>query len=123
MPRRVACHSWKSRCFAYMLRRIQFSDPPFTFTDGALKLLMETGTNPIELLERHRRGDWGYGQSIQETLIEMAAGAPVASVSKFRLGDPTDWKKRIVLYTDVGRQRTTFMTTREFLSQRDLYPL
>ncbi len=28
-------------------------------TPGALELLAATGTDPTELLERHRGGDWG----------------------------------------------------------------
>ena len=28
-------------------------------TTGALSLLASTGTNPVELLERHQEGDWG----------------------------------------------------------------
>jgi hypothetical protein len=60
-------------------------------TPGAMSVLAETGTDPMDLLNRHASGDWGDvpAEDAKENLFSIKHGFRV--MSSYRIGSERVW--------------------------------
>ena len=80
-------------------------------TPGALALLADAGVNPAELLQRHRRGDWGEVPDEDALENELSVGRGFRILSSYRVG--TDGT-RIWVITEADRSSTCLLLPEEY---------
>ncbi|MGH3145318.1 MAG: hypothetical protein ACRDTR_05900 [Rubrobacter sp.] len=78
-------------------------------TPGALKLLMETGGHPFELLARHATGDWGELCAFDRRQNEIALRDGHRILSSYPVG-----KQRVWIITEADRSVTTILLPHEY---------
>lgn len=78
-------------------------------TPGALELLRETGEEPLNLLARHRSGDWGEldAQDRQENELSVRHGFRV--LSSYPVG-----KQKVWIITEADRSVTAILLPEEY---------
>ena len=78
-------------------------------TPGALKLLMETGGHPFELLARHATRDWGElcKYDLRQNQIALREGYRL--LSSYPIGTERVW-----LITEADRSVTTILLPEEY---------
>jgi hypothetical protein len=78
-------------------------------TPDALNLLTITGTNPIELLDRHVGGDWGTvpPEDAKENEFSLKHGFRI--MSSYAVGSETIW-----ILTEANRAHTTLLTPHDY---------
>jgi hypothetical protein len=81
-----------------------------TAARGAISALVETGTNPLLLLERHVSGDWGDvpAEDAEENEFSLRHGFRI--VSSYLLDD----SRRLWIMTESDRSLTTFLLPDEY---------
>ncbi len=78
-------------------------------TPGALKLLMEAGGHPFELLARHATGDWGELCAFDRRQNEIALREGYRIFSSYETPAGTVW-----LITEADRSVTTILLPEEY---------
>lgn len=78
-------------------------------TPGALQALEKAGTDPTDLLARHRRGDWGVisDADARENQISVREGFRV--LSSYVVGDARIW-----IITEADRSSTCLLLPSEY---------
>ncbi len=78
-------------------------------TPGALRLLEETGEDPLLLLARHQAGDWGEldEQDRRENALSLRHGWRL--VSRYPVGEGVVW-----IITEADRSYTTILLPEEY---------
>lgn len=79
-------------------------------TPGALAAFVHAGINPVTLLERHVRGDWGDvpPEDARENELSIREGFRILSSYPLPTGE-TIW-----LITEADRSATTFLLSEEY---------
>jgi hypothetical protein len=80
-------------------------------TPGALALLTDAGVNPAELLQRHRRGDWGDVPLEDARENELSVGKGFRILSSYRVGNKG---ARIWIITEADRSSTCLLLPEEY---------
>ena len=80
-------------------------------TPGALTLLTEYGTDPAELLERHRIGDWGEVPSEDARENERSLKYGWRVFSSYPVGEHGE---KIWIITEADRSATTILLPEEY---------
>ena len=78
-------------------------------TPGALKLLVEAGGHPFELLARHATGDWGELCAFDRRQNEMALRTGERVLSSYPVGGGKVW-----VITEADRSITTILLPEEY---------
>ncbi len=78
-------------------------------TPSALELLAATGTDPTELLERHRGGDWGEVPKADARENEYALKHGFRVLSSYGVGEGRVW-----IITEADRSSTCILLPREY---------
>ncbi len=80
-------------------------------TLGALALLAATGTDPVELLSRHQRGDWGEvcPEDAHENELSVREGYRI--LSSYRVGEDD---AKVWLITEADRSSTCILLLSEY---------
>ena len=78
-------------------------------TPGALKLLMETGGHPFDLLVRHATGDWGELCTYDHRQNEMALRDGYRVLSSYDVPAGRIW-----IITEADRSVTTILLPEEY---------
>jgi hypothetical protein len=78
-------------------------------TPGALKLLMEAGRRPFELLTRHATGDWGELCAFDRRQNEIALRDGHRVLSSYPIGTERVW-----IITEANRSVTTILLPEEY---------
>jgi len=78
-------------------------------TPGALKLLQESGEDPLYYLVRHRSGDWGDLDNYDHKENELALKHGWRLVSSYPIGEKTVW-----IITEADRPYTTILLPQEY---------
>jgi hypothetical protein len=78
-------------------------------TPGALKLLMEEGGHPFELLARHATGDWGELCTFDRRQNEMALREGLRVLSSYDVPAGRIW-----IITEADRSVTTILLPEEY---------
>ena len=78
-------------------------------TPGALKLLMEAGGHPFDLLARHATGDWGELCAFDRRQNEVALRDGNRILSSYRVGGNKVW-----IITEADRSVTTILLPEEY---------
>lgn len=88
-----------------------FSHGRVVTTPGADDLLEETGTEPISLLRRHLRGDWGDvpPEDAKENDFSVEHGFRI--ISSYPAGDAND---KVWIITEADRSSTCFLLPTEY---------
>ena len=81
-------------------------------TLGALALLTDAGVNPVELLRRHRHGDWGEVPDEDARENELSMGRGFRVLSSYRVG--TNKRERIWIITEADRSSTCLLLPEEY---------
>ena len=81
-------------------------------TPGALALLTDAGVNPVELLQRHRRGDWGEVPDEDARENELSVGRGFRILSSYRVGKNKG--ARIWIITEADRPSTCLLLPEEY---------
>jgi hypothetical protein len=78
-------------------------------TPGALELLGRVGIDPLTLLARHQRGDWGDipAEDAAENQLSLREGYRV--MSSYAIGDDRVW-----VITEADRSITTLLLPDEY---------
>jgi hypothetical protein len=79
-------------------------------TPGALEALAKAGQSAPELIERHRRGDWGEVNATDWAANDRALADGERILSAYSLRDGT----KIWLITEADRSVTTFLLPDEY---------
>jgi hypothetical protein len=82
-------------------------------TPGALELVEKGLADPVELLDRHARGDWGDVGEEDRTNNEWCLKNGERLMSVFKLGPEAGCKKLWVI-TERDRSITTILTPGEY---------
>jgi len=87
-----------------------FSPGAIVATPGALSLLAEAGTDPLALLSRHVRGDWGDvpAEDAAENEYSIKHGLRVISSYAVSTGE------RVWVITEHDRSHTTLLLPSEY---------
>ena len=80
-------------------------------TPGALSLLADAGVNPVELLRRHRHGDWGEVPDEDARENEVSVGRGFRILSSYRVGNEGT---RIWIITEADRSSTCLLLPEEY---------
>jgi hypothetical protein len=78
-------------------------------TPGALKLLVEAGGHPFELLARHATGDWGELCAFDRRQNEVALRDGYRVLSCYPVGEGRIW-----IITEADRTVTTVLLPEEY---------
>jgi hypothetical protein len=78
-------------------------------TSGALRLLVETGTNPLDLLQRHVTGDWGNLNAEDHAENQFSIEHKFRIMSVYCLGAETLW-----IVTEADRSLSTLLLPSEY---------
>jgi hypothetical protein len=78
-------------------------------TPGALKLLQETGEEPLTYLARHHSGDWGDLDNYDHKENELALKYGWRIVSSYPVGEKCIW-----IITEANRSYTTILLPEEY---------
>jgi hypothetical protein len=78
-------------------------------TPAALKLLVETGGHPFELLARHATGDWGELCSFDRRQNQIALREGYRVLSCYPLGTERVW-----IITEADRSTITILLPEEY---------
>ena len=78
-------------------------------TPGALKLLMEAGGHPFDLLARHATGDWGDLCAFDRRQNEIALREGLRVLSSYPVGRECVW-----VITEADRSMTTILRPEEY---------
>ena len=78
-------------------------------TPGALKLLEETGEDPLYYLYGHRSGDWGDLDNYDHKENELALKHGWRIVSSYSVGEKCIW-----IITEADRSSTTILLPEEY---------
>jgi hypothetical protein len=80
-------------------------------TPGALALLAATGADPVELLSRHQRGDWGEvcPEDAHENELSVREGYRI--LSSYRVGEDD---AKVWLITEAHRFSTCILLPNEY---------
>jgi len=78
-------------------------------TPAALKLLQETGEDPLYYLSRHRCGDWGDLDNYDLKENELALKYGWRIVSSYPVGEKGIW-----IITEADRSVTTILLPEEY---------
>jgi hypothetical protein len=78
-------------------------------TPGALRLLDESGEDPLYYLCRHRSGDWGDLDDYDRQENELALKQGWRIVSSYPVGEKCIW-----IITEVDRTYTTILLPEEY---------
>ena len=80
-------------------------------TPGALSLLTSTGTNPVELLSRHRGGDWGEvpPEDARENARSLKYGWRV--LSSYAVGEDAE---KVWIITEADRSSTCILLPEDY---------
>jgi hypothetical protein len=78
-------------------------------TPEALKLLMEAGDHPFELLARHAAGDWGELCAFDRRQNEMALREGYRVLSSYHIQSGRIW-----IVTEADRSVTTILLPEEY---------
>ena len=86
-----------------------FSPGQIVATPGALALLAKTGTDPLTLLSRHARGDWGDvdAKDAAENMYGVRHGFRILSSYTLPAG-------RVWIITEADRSLTTLLLPSEY---------
>jgi hypothetical protein len=79
-------------------------------TPGALALLDETNTSPLEFLSRHLRGDWGDLCQEDKTENELSLKYGFRLLSSYQVRDTG----KIWIITEADRSATTLLLPAEY---------
>ncbi len=79
-------------------------------TPGALAVLAESGTNPIQLLARHVVGDWGDVSHEDKALNDQSVKDGSRILSAYVLSTGV----RVWIITEADRSATTFLLPEEY---------
>ncbi|PTB18258.1 hypothetical protein C9I57_24060 [Trinickia symbiotica] len=80
-------------------------------TPGALALLQQTGTDVVDLLMRHVKGDWGVVCPQDARSNDRAVETGTRIVSAYELGDR---RERLWIVTEADRRMTTLLLPAEY---------
>jgi len=78
-------------------------------TPGALKLLMQAGGCPFDLLARHATGDWGELCAFDRRQNEIALREGLRVLSSYLVGRECVW-----VITEADRSITTILLPEEY---------
>ena len=78
-------------------------------TPGALKLLMQAGGCPFDLLARHATGDWGELCAFDRRQNEIALRSGYRVLSSYSVGEGRVW-----IITEADRSVTTILLPEEY---------
>jgi len=78
-------------------------------TPGALKLLMEAGRHPSDLLARHATGDWGELCAFDRRQNQVALREGYRVLSSYPIGTERVW-----IITEADRSITTILLPEEY---------
>jgi hypothetical protein len=78
-------------------------------TPGALKLLMETGGHPFDLLARHATGDWGELCAFDRRQNQIALRDGYRVLSSYPVGEKPVW-----IITEADRSVTTILLPEDY---------
>ena len=78
-------------------------------TPGALKLLVEAGGHPFDLLARHATGDWGELCAFDRRQNEIALRDGYRVLSSYPIGEERVW-----VITEADRSVTTILLPEEY---------
>jgi hypothetical protein len=80
-------------------------------TPGALALLVATGADPVELLSRHQRGDWGEvcPEDAHENELSVREGYRI--LGSYRVGEDD---AKVWLITEADRSSTCILLPSEY---------
>jgi hypothetical protein len=78
-------------------------------TPGALKLLVEAGGHPFELLARHATGDWGELCAFDRRQNEMALREGYRVLSSYKVPAGSVW-----IITEADRSVTTILLPEDY---------
>ena len=78
-------------------------------TPGALKLLLETGEDPLRYLSRHASGDWGDLDECDRRENQLSLKHGWRLVSSYPVGKRTIW-----VITEAERSVTTVLLPEEY---------
>ena len=78
-------------------------------TPGALKLLVEAGGRPFELLARHATGDWGQLCAFDQRQNRIALRDGYRVLSSYPIGGERVW-----IITEADRSITTILLPEEY---------
>lgn len=80
-------------------------------TPGAIDPLDRTGTNAVDLLRRHLRGDWGVVCPADARANDLAVGNGTRILSAYELGIR---REKLWVLTEADRQATVLMRPSEY---------
>ena len=80
-------------------------------TPGALSLLVGTGVNPAELLERHRQRDWGDVPPADACENDLSVKMGFRILSSYRVGSQGT---EVWIITEVDRSSTCLLLPQEY---------
>ena len=80
-------------------------------TPGALEVLEETGTDYLELLRRHARGDWGEVPAEDARENERSVREGFRVISSYRVGEED---AKVWLITEADRFSTCLLLPSEY---------
>ncbi|HKH76476.1 MAG TPA: hypothetical protein VKA51_05915 [Rubrobacteraceae bacterium] len=80
-------------------------------TPGALEVLAATGTDPLALLARHQRGDWGEAPPEDARENELSVREGFRIISSYRVGEEGS---KIWLITEADRSSTCILLPQEY---------
>jgi hypothetical protein len=78
-------------------------------TPGALRLLVEAGGYPFDLLARHATGDWGELCAFDRLQNEIALREGLRVLSSYQVGEGCVW-----VITEADRSVTTILLPEEY---------
>jgi hypothetical protein len=78
-------------------------------TPGALKLLLEAGGHPFDLLSRHATGDWGELCAFDRCQNQIALHNGYRVLSSYPI-----WTERVWVITEADRSVTTILLPEEY---------
>ena len=78
-------------------------------THGALALLAEGDADPLSLLARHQRGDWGDLCAADRAENDYSVREGFRILSAYKLGNETVW-----IITEADRSATTLLLPSEY---------
>jgi hypothetical protein len=78
-------------------------------TPAALKLLLEVGSHPFDLLARHATGDWGDLCTFDRRQNEIALREGLRVLSSYAVGGECVW-----VITEADRSVTTILLPEEY---------
>ncbi|MDR5835382.1 hypothetical protein [Caballeronia sp. LZ034LL] len=102
----IATHALFSAC----RRRPRFALGRLVATDGALDALRVANVSAMDLLERHRHGDWGNLDESDRAQNDLAVESGLRIMSSYALsGDVTVW-----VITEWDRSVTTVLLPADY---------